>query len=378
MKYKAVDLFCGAGGLSSGLKKGGFDVALGIDIDTAALKTYKNNIKRAKVLNKDIKLVSGKEITELTGIKKGDCFLLAGCPPCQGFSNLGKRDEKDVQNKLVYEYIRLIYELEPCFILMENVPGMSRGVGKEIFKDVVVKLEEKYHIQYDTLNAADYGVPQIRKRLVLHGVRKDVYDVLTGILNTKELPLLPEATYSKEKKKGFKRWRTVQETIMDLPEIQAGEDAKNVNIANHVARKLSKTNQNRLDNIRKNGGDRRSVSAELQLECHKKENVSYTDTYGVISLDRPAPTITSGCTIISTGRYGHPTQNRGLSVREAARLQSFDDKFIFVGNIGEMSLQIGNAVPPKLAQASAKEIIKYMKLFEENTKEDDNREVITI
>ena len=261
---------------------------------------------------------------------------------------------------------------------MENVPGMSRGVGKEIFKDVVVKLEEKYHIQYDTLNAADYGVPQIRKRLVLHGVRKDVYDVLTGILNTKELPLLPEATYSKEKKKGFKRWRTVQETIMDLPEIQAGEDAKNVNIANHVARKLSKTNQNRLDNIRKNGGDRRSVSAELQLECHKKENVSYTDTYGVISLDRPAPTITSGCTIISKGRYGHPTQNRGLSVREAARLQSFDDKFIFVGNIGEMSLQIGNAVPPKLAQASAKEIIKYMKLFEENTKEDDNREVITI
>lgn len=165
---------------------------------------------------------------------------------------------------------------------------------------------------------------------------------------------------------------------MDLPEIQAGEDAKNVNIANHVARKLSKTNQNRLDNIRKNGGDRRSVSAELQLECHKKENVSYTDTYGVISLDRPAPTITSGCTIISKGRYGHPTQNRGLSVREAARLQSFDDKFIFVGNIGEMSLQIGNAVPPKLAQASAKEIIKYMKLFEENTKEDDNREVITI
>ena len=216
------------------------------------------------------------------------------------------------------------------------------------------------------------------KRLVLHGVRKDVYDVLTGSLNTKELPLLPEATYSKEKKKGFKRWRTVQETIMDLPEIQAGEDAKNVNIANHVARKLSKTNQNRLDNIRKNGGDRRSVSAELQLECHKKENVSYTDTYGVISLDRPAPTITSGCTIISKGRYGHPTQNRGLSVREAARLQSFDDKFIFVGNIGEMSLQIGNAVPPKLAQASAKEIIKYMKLFEENTKEDDNREVITI
>ena len=102
MKYKAVDLFCGAGGLSFGLKKGGFDVVLGIDIDQTALKTYKDNIKRAKVLNKDIKLVSGKEIEKITGIKKGDCFLLAGCPPCQGFSNLGKRDATDQKNKLVY------------------------------------------------------------------------------------------------------------------------------------------------------------------------------------------------------------------------------------------------------------------------------------
>ena len=182
MKYKAVDLFCGAGGLSSGLKKGGFDVVLGIDIDQTALKTYKDNIKRAKVLNKDIKLVSGKEIEKITGIKKGDCFLLAGCPPCQGFSNLGKWDATDQKNKLVYEYIRLIFELEPCFILMENVPGMSRGVGKEIFNDVVQKLKEKYCVQYDTLNAADFGVPQIRKRLVLHGVRKDVYATLLDIL----------------------------------------------------------------------------------------------------------------------------------------------------------------------------------------------------
>ena len=366
MKYKAVDLFCGAGGLSFGLKKGGFDVVLGIDIDQTALKTYKDNIKRAKVLNKDIKLVSGKEIEKITGIKKGDCFLLAGCPPCQGFSNLGKRDATDQKNKLVYEYIRLIFELEPCFILMENVPGMSRGVGKEIFNDVVQKLKEKYCVQYDTLNAADFGVPQIRKRLVLHGVRKDVYATLLDILKVNELSLMPEATHAKDKKNGLKKWVTVRKAIMDLPELKAGEEVKCVGTANHVARKLSKTNERRLDDIRKKGGNRVNASEELQLECHKKKNVSYTDTYGVIDLDKPAPTITSGCTTISKGRYGHPTQNRGLSVREAARLQSCDDKFIFSGNIGEMSLQVGNAVPPKLAQASAKEILKYMNLLESN------------
>ena len=369
MKYKAVDLFCGAGGLSSGLKKGGFDVVLGIDIDQAALRTYKNNIKKAKVLNKDIKLVSAEEIEKLAGIKKGDCFLLAGCPPCQGFSNLGKRDVNDIKNKLVYEYVRLIFELEPCFILMENVPGMSRGVGKEIFNDVVQKLKEKYHIQYDTLNAADYGVPQIRKRLVLHGVRKDIYAILLDILKINELSLLPEATHSKDEKNGLRKWVTVGEAIMDLPELKAGEEVKCVGIANHVARKLSKTNERRLDDIRKHGGNRANVSEELRLKCHKKKNVSYTDTYGVVNPDKPASTITSGCTTISKGRYGHPTQNRGLSVREAARLQSFDDKFIFIGNIGEMSLQVGNAVPPKLAQASAKKILKYMNLLEITKKE---------
>ena len=166
MKFKAIDLFCGAGGLSTGLKKSGFRLCLGVDIDEKALKTYKCNLKRTKVLKEDIKKVTGERITELTGINRRDNFLLAGCPPCQGFSSLGKRDANDEKNELVYEYIRIINELEPSFILMENVPGMSTGVGKEIFKNVVKELEENYHVEYATLNAADFGVPQIRKRLV--------------------------------------------------------------------------------------------------------------------------------------------------------------------------------------------------------------------
>lgn len=363
MKFKAIDLFCGAGGLSTGLKKSGFRLCLGVDIDEKALKTYKCNLKRTKVLKEDIKKVTGEKITELTGINRRDNFLLAGCPPCQGFSSLGKRDANDEKNELVYEYIRIINELEPSFILMENVPGMSTGVGKEIFKNVVKELEENYHVEYATLNAADFGVPQIRKRLVLHGIRNDVYDNLG--LDKEKQKILPKPTHSKEKKKGYRKWVTVRKAIFDLPILGAGESYDDGIIKNHKARSLSETNIERLQEIRLHGGNREMISEELQLECHKKENVSYTDTYGIIDPDKPAPTITSGCTIISKGRYCHPTQNRGLSIREAARLQSFDDKFEFQGNMGEMSLQIGNAVPPKLAQASGKVIINYMGLYED-------------
>ena len=363
MKFKAIDLFCGAGGLSTGLKKSGFRLCLGVDIDEKALKTYKCNLKRTKVLKEDIKKVTGEKITELTGINRRDNFLLAGCPPCQGFSSLGKRDANDEKNELVYEYIRIINELEPSFILMENVPGMSTGVGKEIFKNVVKELEENYHVEYATLNAADFGVPQIRKRLVLHGIRNDVYDNLG--LDKEKQKILPKSTHSKEKKKGYRKWVTVRKAIFDLPILGAGESYDDGIIKNHKARSLSETNIERLQEIRLHGGNREMISEELQHECHKKENVSYTDTYGIIDPDKPAPTITSGCTIISKGRYCHPTQNRGLSIREAARLQSFDDKFEFQGNMGEMSLQIGNAVPPKLAQASGKVIINYMGLYED-------------
>ena len=363
MKFKAIDLFCGAGGLSTGLKKSGFRLCLGVDIDEKALKTYKCNLKRTKVLKEDIKKVTGEKITELTGINRRDNFLLAGCPPCQGFSSLGKRDANDEKNELVYEYIRIINELEPSFILMENVPGMSTGVGKAIFKNVVKELEENYHVEYATLNAADFGVPQIRKRLVLHGIRNDVYDNLG--LDKEKQKILPKSTHSKEKKKGYRKWVTVRKAIFDLPILGAGESYDDGIIKNHKARSLSETNIERLQEIRLHGGNREMISEELQLECHKKENVSYTDTYGIIDPDKPAPTITSGCTIISKGRYCHPTQNRGLSIREAARLQSFDDKFEFQGNMGEMSLQIGNAVPPKLAQASGKVIINYMGLYED-------------
>ena len=365
-RFKAIDLFCGAGGLSSGLKKSGFDIKVSVDIDEQALSTYRNNFKRTKVIQSDIKNISAEYIGNLAGLKCGENFLLAGCPPCQGFSNIGKRDKNDLKNELVYEYIRIVNDLRPSFILMENVPGMSKGIGKKIFNNVIQQLSRNYYIEYDTLNAANYGVPQVRKRLVVHGIRRDVYERLIEIEKVEKLHILPSITHSKIEKKGYRKWKTVGDSIMDLPELNAGDECKIAGINNHVTRKISAKNTERLKEIRENGGTRTCLPDELSLKCHKKENVSYTDTYGVMNLDKPAPTITSGCTTISKGRFGHPTQNRGISVREAARLQSFDDNFIFSGNLGSMSLQIGNAVPPKLAAASAKVIFNYMNIYQEN------------
>lgn len=368
---KAIDLFCGAGGLSCGLQQAGFEIALGIDIDATALTSYRNYFPNAKILNSDIKVVTKETIMNLTGLTPGSNFLLAGCPPCQGFSSLGKRDPYDEKNQLVFQYTRLIYELKPTFILMENVPGMSKTVGKEIFKEVVKKLSTEYFIKYATLNAADFGVPQTRNRLVLHGVRKDIYKQLLCYLK-QDFTLLPEQTHCAPKKNlnnNYQNWRTVGETIMDLPPLVAGQSYEGQGIYNHVCRNLSEINIKRLAIAHENNGSRTSLPEELCLPCHTGVS-TFSDTYGVMRLDKPAPTLTSGCTTISKGRFGHPTQNRGISLREAARLQSFPDDFIFSGTLTSISLQIGNAVPPLLAKASAEKIYHYMTLVDSILKQN--------
>lgn len=363
--FQAIDLFCGAGGLSCGLQKAGFKIALGVDIDSQALKTYKDYFKDTPIIEDDIHNVTGETITSITGITPGSNFLLAGCPPCQGFSSLGKQNPMDEKNKLVYQYLRLINEMQPTFILMENVPGMMKNVGKDIFADVLFTLTQKYQIEYPVLNAADYGVPQTRKRLVLHGARKDVFDLLKND-SIKNSLLLPSPTHCdpiKNNEKKYKDWVTVEESIGDLPSLKAGQEYIGENIYNHVCRKLSTTNIKRLEIIHQNNGSRSSLPKEYVLPCHIKKNV-FSDTYSVMDKNKPSPTLTSGCTTISKGRFGHPTQNRGLSLREAARLQSFPDDFIFYGGIGSISLQIGNAVPPLLAMASGSKIYKQMRIVD--------------
>ncbi|WIV11086.1 DNA cytosine methyltransferase [Proteiniborus sp. MB09-C3] len=353
----AIDLFSGAGGLSCGLIDSGIEVKTAVEIWNIAASTYRKNLK-GSVIEKDIKNVKGKEILNNIGLRKGQLFLLAGCPPCQGFSSQqrNKKGEKDERNLLVFEFARLVYELRPLFILMENVPGMKKE--SKIFKKVVKELREYgYEIIYDTLNAADYGVPQIRKRLVLHGVRLDIYKKMIK----KKIELeFPEKTHTSSKNlvnnDKLESWKTVRQTISDLPKLDAG--SINDNIPNHFSAGLSKINLERIKWIRNHGGSRNSLPEELQLNCHKKKAVGYGDVYGIMDWDKPAPTLTGGCLSYSKGRFGHPEQDRAISAREAARLQCFDDKFVFEGNKTEISLQIGNAVPVNLAKASGDYFIR--------------------
>lgn len=361
--YTAVDLFCGAGGLSLGLENSGINVRLGIEIDSTAATTYLNNLNTPVIID-DIRNVSAQTILNRLNIRQGELFLLAGCPPCQTFSSLQKDDVKnDERNNLIYEYVRIVQELQPLFIQLENVPGLKRGRGKDIFNDATNILSTSYEMKSDILNCADYGIPQCRKRLVLHGIRKDVYCLLKTH-NPSFSVALPTATHTEcpEKGSNLLPWVPAGVAFSGLPDIDAGATAP-VGFPNHETNALKPINIKRIKYIQANGGSRICLPEELQLPCHKKSNVGYTGVYGIIDPTIPAPTMTSGCITYSKGRYGHPTQPRAISVREAARLQSFPDTYIFNGNRGQTALQVGNAVPPVLAQASGLYFVSIMNIL---------------
>lgn len=341
----AIDLFSGAGGTTSGLKKAGIKVAAAVEIDKWAAQTYRFNNPEVVLFEEDIRNIKGKNIVDAISLKPNDKILLVACPPCQGFSSIGKNDINDKRNQLIFEYLRLIKDLNPDFLLMENVAGIISKKNKCIFEKFISLIETEYLIKYDVLNTADYGVPQTRKRLVLHGIKKDKVDKSFKIM-------LPTKTYSKEGKENTKKWKTA-EVIMNLPEIKSGEEFLGEGVYNHISNKLTDINIRRIRHIRENGGNRSNLPDDLILDCHKK-NKGHGDVYGILDISKPSVTITGGCMTFSKGRFGHPTQDRALSAREAAMLQSFDDNYVFLGSRGELAKQIGNAVPVKLAEASGK------------------------
>lgn len=351
-QYVAVDLFCGAGGLSLGLKNSGINVRLGIEINPVAATTYYNNLKTDVIIS-DIRQITSQFILDRLKISPKELFLLAGCPPCQTFSSLQKDDvREDERNNLIFEYVRLAQELQPLFIQLENVPGLKKGKGKIIFEKAISQLSSLYEITSDVLNCANYGIPQCRKRLLMHGIRRDAYDLLKKADSSFSVSL-PCATHAEhpDKNSGLKPWVAAGIAFEGLPVIIAGNVAP-TGFPNHETNKLEPINLQRIKYIQANGGSRDCLPEELQLPCHKKTNVGYTGVYGIIDISIPAPTMTSGCITYSKGRYGHPTQPRAISVREAARLQSFPDNYVFYGSRGQTALQVGNAVPPLLAQAS--------------------------
>ena len=372
LKYEAIDIFSGCGGVSCGLTLAGFKVKAAVEIEQNAIDTYKNYepLKKVNVIHDDICSLNGKGILKAAKIKEDEIYLFAGCPPCQSFSRQNPKNKKktvEERKKLLFEFLRIVQEIKPPFLLMENVPGIQSGFNKEILDDFLNRLNVNYYVLHDILNAADYGVPQLRKRFVLHAVRLDIHKELLQCGFKFELP---KATHSQFGGGGSQKWKTVCETIGDLPPIKAGEEYPDNGIVhNHKCANLSEINIKRMKIIRANGGSRICLPDELALECHKKKDNNgeafsgHGDVYGIMDANKPSPTMTGGCLCYSKGRYGHYEQNRAISIREAARLQTFPDDFVFSNSLTAAALQIGNAVPIDLVKASGNILKQAMKII---------------
>lgn len=352
-----IDLFSGSGGSARGFKDAGFSIRGFVEIDKTSSISFKHNFPEAiEAMPGDITQLKGlalKRFLKQLDIDKNETIILA-CPPCQGFSSARRKNQRttDQRNKLIFEFVRLVKKIQPIVFVMENVPGLAKGIGHGIFEEAINKLSDMGYNMTEpkVLEVADYGVPQKRKRLVVMGTR------LNGLALR-----LPASTHRNPDKKNdpMPEWKTVKDVISDLPRISAGEKKSSDPL--HICAHLSKINMARMKQTPKNGGSRTSWPEQLWLECHKKlrelEIKGYMDIYGRMRWDTPSPTITGGCAMISKGRFGHPRQNRAISLREAARLQTFPDSFIFEGNFGEIARQIGNAVPPLFAQKIAESLL---------------------
>lgn len=343
-KPVAIDLFSGGGGLTAGLKAAGFSVCAAVECDEIAATTYSENHPEVVMITRDIRVVTADEIIRCSPTNKID--LIAACPPCQSFSSLtSKYKRKDSRDELIFEFARMVEQIKPAFIMMENVPGLAIK-GKKLFTPVINKFKKiGYNIEYRVLEVADYGVPQNRKRLVVLGaLGKDIS--------------IPPATHSEHTEPGKQKWRTVRDAISHLPEpigLAMSKTCGGPKMHNwHISRDLSAINLERLRFI-KPGGDRTELPEHLRPDCHKNKQYGFTNVYGRISWDKPSPTITGGCTTMSKGRFGHPQKMRTISVREAALLQTFSEDYKFSSDyIDRVCTIIGNALPPIFAEAMAK------------------------
>jgi DNA (cytosine-5)-methyltransferase 1 len=339
-KVYAVDLFCGAGGLTHGLVRAGIDVRLGVDIDPACEYPYIAN-NNAKFL---LKSVEQLDISELERhYRKNGIKLLAGCAPCQTFSTYNqKATESDKRWWLLLQFSRLVDDLSPDLVTMENVP---RLVEQNVFDEFVVNLEAcGYSVAYQVVNCAEYGVPQQRNRLVLLASKLGPISLLTP-------------------QEFGKRPRTVKEAIGDLPPIEAGTSHPNDPL--HKCSALSEINMCRIKASRP-GGTWRDWPRELVADCHKKlSGKTYPSVYGRMTWEDPAPTMTTQFFGFGNGRFGHPEQDRAISLREGAILQSFPSDYEFTRpgeHVCQKSLGrlIGNAVPVTLGEVIGASLLSHV------------------
>ncbi|KJY66427.1 DNA cytosine methyltransferase [Vibrio nigripulchritudo] len=383
--YKLIDLFCGCGGISRGFEwTGRFGSQLGVEIEKHPIDAYQKNIKN---INNEPPVVFHGDITELAEspellweklnegriFKKGDIDVLAGGPPCQGFSRNGVRKYEDEENSIRFyddprnhlykEFLKIIEETTPKLVLIENVREfLNFGKGR-FSEDLIKKLNELgYEVKYQKVSAANYGVPQKRHRVIFIAANKKY------IKNPEAALRFPQETHE-EVKMGqmelslLKPWVTVKDAFEGLPKpvyehnktVKAKKNIKSefgvlVNrdiesIENHVARKLSEKNLERIKAV--GNGRMKDVCDTL------KTKKFYGSAYGRLSWDAPALTITTWVYHVGSGRFAHPSEDRAITMREAARLQTFDDGYIFPPLINPTSQMIGNAVPPLLASKFA-------------------------
>jgi DNA (cytosine-5)-methyltransferase 1 len=349
----AVDVFCGAGGLTLGLKQAGFHVVAGVEINKEYAKTYVANHPEVKVFTRDVREVEGKEILEATGLDSVD--LLAGCPPCEGFSKLtDKYHRDDPRNDLVLEMARLIEEIKPKAVMMENVAGLATR-GKPKLDQFVMKLTSLgYSVNYDVLQLANYGVPQSRRRLVLFAGMGFVI-----------LPPKQTRAYREDRAKGLKRWMWLEDFLPNLGRpVTLSKAMKNGGPRKfnwHVVRDIEEMTKKRLRAV-KTGRARDSLPKVLRPECHTDSSYDgFKNVYGRLSWKSTPPTITGGCTTFCKGRFGHPTQLRTISVREAALIQTFPRSYKFESDYIDMVCDlVGNAFPPKFAKLAALECLNVI------------------
>ena len=335
----AIDVFCGAGGLSYGLKTAGIDVVAGIDIDPRCEYPFEANVG-AEFIEADVREVTGDELAKL--YPDGAVRLLAGCAPCRPFSpwRRGEREDDHDEWGLLDEFARLVDELRPELVTMENVPDLQRA---SVFKSFVAGLATAgYDVAYQSVECAAFGLPQRRRRLVLVASR----------IGTARVP---------KGRRSRAQYRTVEDAIGSLPPVAAGD--RDANDRLHRARNVSKLTLQRLQASRP-GGTWRDWPEDLRAACHRKATgASYQDVYSRMRWDEPSPTITTYAYSFGSGRFGHPEQDRSITLREAAILQGFPRDYRFVRprdpvHLYPISRLIGNAVPPPVARQIGRELMR--------------------
>ena len=337
---KVFDFFSGCGGTSCGFEQAGLDIVLGLDIDKDAALTYRSNFPSAAFIEADI-CTLGTDVLNPWLKDQVNPVLFCGCAPCQPFSKQNRqRGKADVRRNLLSEFGRFVEDWLPEYVFIENVPGMQRVKGQKgplpAFKALLKRLGYTFDIK--VLPALWFGVPQTRERLVLLASRSPAIS-------------LPVATHGP----GKLPFTTVKDWIGDLAELEAG--GTDPVDPSHRAAELSELNLARIA-ATPEGGGRENWPDHLILDCHRNHK-GHTDVYGRLAWDKPAAGLTTRCISYSNGRFGHPEQDRAISVREAACLQTFPTSFVFSGNLNSKARQVGNAVPPSMARVIGMTIIAH-------------------